>query len=1072
MNDKKIQTPSQFYRRRRPEYFSDSKIVAKAILPREQLDYEISQISTTQKQDSFENLCRKLAEKLITPNLIPQVGPTGGGDGKTDAETYPVSNFISERWFVSDNKWNENENWAFAMSAKKDWKTKVKSDVKGIIDTNRGYTRIYFFSNQKISSKNKKETQAQIKKDFGIELVILDAEWILEKVYSNNLLNDVIEALNLSRIYIEEKIVGANDSERITKLSDLENKINSIDRTFEVDYQLVEDCLESAITSRMLELPKTEVIGKFNRAKRFANKLNNLQLKVRVHYQLAWTFINWYDDYRGFFTEYLELKKMVSVEPNLNNLELYLNLYNILRTVSTIEDAQNLIVIDFIKEEKDFVSLLTKCSNDKNKLSTALLSKFYLSFIIIANNFQNEGVASDELIKLKEYFETSKQHLDIPFEQLKEIIEIFGKLLPSNKEFDNLIDVIAEIESVRVSELSSGEIYLNRGITKLQNNYDRDSLIYFGKAARKLAKEETQTSFYYCLMLLSDAYSKLDLYWASYNALVCAANIYVNNFYTAGKLNPRFLKSIKAILRNESFIGRVPIILCWYELFDVLKQYLQDDNQDDDNELPTEHLIDACLAIRLLNAPFEKFRRFTYLPDILHNNNLWLSGDAVLYLLGNEDLIELDEIKTSLKKEKFPEYYSNFANQPFVEQIIYETNLLDNEEISVETHVLGIKLIAKLNRNTELLILSETILAYLESFLATAFDGVFPLSEKITLNISYGSIDNFFGFTSDTKGVFNLFINESHAYKGKDIAELMDEILPQIIGNNYGFKDYKQFFENLYKNDEVSERLSIILEHRNFLTNILTAKPKFFLKDWKSDSIKNYEVNRKSSPILIKEISEKNTEEKPDWSKITHKNLRAETIIDSPLWDKAKWQGFGFAVFPKLPFVIFLGFENGEAGRKIFEGWINEYGRVDHNEVISLTIVKGINKENPNWYKILVSKKIDKEKMKDGNLVSISSRFHKMEPQENTNLTNLIASYQHYKKYVLIPAEIDQDIKVQPYPELGILKTELKIIDAWTIGIHDFERVVITEDDNPIIPDDIPNAPIIEVLKEKLNKRR
>ncbi len=1071
MNDKKITTPSQFYRQRRPEYFSDSKIVAKAILPREQLDYEISKISTNLKHDSFVNLCRKLAEKLISPNLIPQVGPTGGGDGKTDIETYPVSDFISDRWFISDNKWNEDEKWAFAISSKEDWKGKLNSDVKSIVNTQRGFTKIYFFSNQKIKDRDRKEKQEQIKREYATELVILDEEWILEKVYSNNLLNDVIETLNLSRVYVEEKVFGANDSERISKLSDLEERINSTNRTFEVDFQLIEDCLESAITSRMLELPKTDVIGKFERAKRFANKLDNSQLKIRVHYQSAWTLIHWYDDYSGFVSEYLELKKLVSDGPNLNNIELYLNLYNILRTVSTIEEAHNQIAIDFIGEENDFISLLTKCSTNKDKLSTALLSKFYLSFIIISNNFKNEAVASEELIKLKEYFETSKQHLDIPFEQLKEIIEIYGQLLPNNKEFDNLIDVIAEIEAVRVSESSSGEIYLNRGITKLENNYNRESLIYFGKAARKLAKEETQAKFYYCLMLLSDAYSKLDLYWASYNALVSAVNIHANNFYTTGKLNPRFLKSIKAILQNESFIGRVPIVLCWYELFDVLKKYLQDDIKYDEKELPTESKIDACLAIRLLNAPFEKFHTFTYLPDILNNNNLWLSSDAVQYLLGNVELIELDEAKTSLKKEKFPEYYNNFANQPFVEQIIYDTNLLDNDEISIETNVLGIKLIVKFARNKELLILSETILAYLESFLATAFDVVFPLSEKITLHISYESIDSFFIYTYDNKNVFNLSINETYPYKGQDIAHLMDEILPQIIGNNYVFKDYKDFFTNLYRNDEVHERLSLIIEHRNFLTNILTAKPKFFLEDWKSDSIKKYELKRASSPISIEAIPETNIEQKPDWNRITHRNLKAETVIDSHLWDTAKWKGFGFVVYPTIPFAIFLGFENGEAAKKIFEGWIKEFGRVDEGEIISLTIVKGINQENPNWYKILISKKVDKNKMKDGNLVSLASRFHKMEPKENTNLTNLMAGYQHYKKYVLIPAEIDKDLKVKPYPDLGILKTELKFINAWTIGINDFERVVISENDNPIIPNDIPNAPIIEVLKEKRSKK-
>jgi len=95
--------PSEFYRLRRPEYFSDTETIHTVELPREQLALELSQITTNQKQDEFETLCRRLSEKLITPNLIPQVGPTGGGDGKTDSETYPVSSDISDRWFVPEN---------------------------------------------------------------------------------------------------------------------------------------------------------------------------------------------------------------------------------------------------------------------------------------------------------------------------------------------------------------------------------------------------------------------------------------------------------------------------------------------------------------------------------------------------------------------------------------------------------------------------------------------------------------------------------------------------------------------------------------------------------------------------------------------------------------------------------------------------------------------------------------------------------------------------------------------------------------------------------------------------------
>src|SRR5690606_21682155 len=220
---------------------------------------------------------------------------------------------------------------------------------------------------------------------------------------------------------------------------------------------------------------------------------------------------------------------------------------------------------------------------------------------------------------------------------------------------------IAEIEAVRISDLTSGQTYLNRGVAKLENNLNKESLIYFGKASRKLAKEETQTEFYYCLMLLSEAYSKLDLYWASYNALVSATNIFANNWFTTGHLNYKFLRSVEYILKNEVIIGRIPVLLCWYELYLVLQRYFQQEaNENKLESIPTEHLTDACLSIRLLNLNFDEFDNLKYLPNIFKTNELWLSEDASLYLLGNEDLIELDEAKTSLRKENFQEYYNKF----------------------------------------------------------------------------------------------------------------------------------------------------------------------------------------------------------------------------------------------------------------------------------------------------------------------------------------------------------------------------------------------------------------------------
>ncbi len=145
---KEILTPAEFYRMKRPECFSDTKTIREIKLTREVLSLELENITMNQKVDEFELLCRRLAEQFISPNLIPQVGPIGGGDGKTDSETYPVSKTISDRWFIPENGWDKDEKWAFAISAKNTWKSKANDDIKKIIGTKRKYTKIFFMTNQ------------------------------------------------------------------------------------------------------------------------------------------------------------------------------------------------------------------------------------------------------------------------------------------------------------------------------------------------------------------------------------------------------------------------------------------------------------------------------------------------------------------------------------------------------------------------------------------------------------------------------------------------------------------------------------------------------------------------------------------------------------------------------------------------------------------------------------------------------------------------------------------------------------------------------------------------------------
>jgi hypothetical protein len=68
-----------------PELFSDSRLVEQPRLTREVFEYHLETLTSRKQEIEFEAFCRRLAEKELCPNLLPQTGPTGGGDSKVDS---------------------------------------------------------------------------------------------------------------------------------------------------------------------------------------------------------------------------------------------------------------------------------------------------------------------------------------------------------------------------------------------------------------------------------------------------------------------------------------------------------------------------------------------------------------------------------------------------------------------------------------------------------------------------------------------------------------------------------------------------------------------------------------------------------------------------------------------------------------------------------------------------------------------------------------------------------------------------------------------------------------------------
>ncbi|MCR6637526.1 MAG: hypothetical protein NVV82_00600 [Sporocytophaga sp.] len=403
--------------------------------------------------------------------------------------------------------------------------------------------------------------------------------------------------------------------------------------------------------------------------------------------------------------------------------------------------------------------------------------------------------------------------------------------------------------------------------------------------------------------------------------------------------------------------------------------------------------------------------------------------------------------------------------------MLQETNFLSKDIIELSSKILGCNFIISFKKEKELLFAAETFLAFFESFLATSNTTIFPSSESIKIQfiknekisqIKYYKIEESFEYIFEFNRVD--FLNDSKEICWKNMLAFLSEILTK----NFVVENIEEFIENLFKKEEFQERSSIILEHRNFMLNVLGVKAKVFYSDWLSGkSFNNYVMKRKDFIVPPNSKSQNKSDSMSDDilnpEKVGHDKRNVFSIIDNELWDSARWKGFGY--FTHLSVLgIFLLFDDETSCKKIFDGWIKRMGREDKNEEIKVTIVKGINFKNPYGYRVQVTSNLDIKSPKSGELFTLSSRFHEMAPNSSENLDMLISRYNNFKCYQFCPA-ILLDGKMIPLMDKSITKKQLFVKSAWEIDENDLERVLIMEGDCPVIPENVIDPPLLKWFK-------
>lgn len=1094
--------PSDFMRARRPYLFSDTQVVGESLLDRSFLDYQLETLTNRSQEKDFEHFCRKLAEKELCPNLLPQTGPTGGGDSKVDSETYPVSDAVSLRWYEGVGREAASERWAFAISAKQQWRSKVRSDVQGIVETQRGYTLIYFISSRYIKDKDRANIEDELRKKYNVNVRVLDRTWILDKVFQNKREHLASETLKINIPLAQAVKKGSLDTAREAELNELETQIQDPTRYKGVEYQLIEDCLEAAIVSRELELPRVEVEGRFARAERIAEQYGTYQQQLHCAYAKAWTSFWWHDDFHTFNRIYDDVERLAIGSSQVTDIELLANLWQVLW--ATVQRSQ--LDASSAKLEvrtKTLRAELQRLQAEQDRPSTALQARSIELLMDLSESRHEPAELKRVLEEFREVFTEGEGLVNFPIARLIEILMEIGKYLPDDPGFDKIFESVLLLSQKREGRATSGRMLLTRGKQKLFSGNRYEAIRLLGRAQYNLAMRECRGELIATLALCASAYESVGLLWAARSNMLLAASQAFNEYWEDGTITIQAFACLQRLIWLELQLGQIPITLAWIETATLIAQALGFDKEAQEKFIKERETQDLVLGMLLLKTTFKDLQCLEFLPAVLENLGLHHSFIASLYALGYEDILRSEGwIPQEENEANVREFFNDWIAQPASQDVPDIPEFLVKDKVELCSRVLGCHVVAEVPNNTRSLLIAESILATFEAFLATSLDSqLFPHQPNIRFKIiSSNAVPDVIDFQIKEEGgeTLETLIEVKHSVNESYIAELnseslgkkLTELIIRVIFKIAFVSNPEQYFEGLLRDELAFSRGLDFTNVAIAVWNILGKGPKLRLMDWKlSDSDKHFPPQRtnawnnetvqntpeeRATTVLPNPGQGEPPPELKSVEHLKHRERRIFSLLNVHLWNNAGWNATGFAVIPNVyaPPLLTLLFKNGEAGRKIFEQWRNEIGSEDTQERLRVSIITEIDRDNPMAYRVLIGANPDWSETADqkGSQLILMSRINTMNPTDSKNLDRFLAAFNRMGFYLFTPGYVSEDgSSAEFFTELGILKSQLWVRPAWQIGEHDLDVCGLQPNDKVIIPKDVKDPPVVRAL-ERLRK--
>ncbi|MGC4033485.1 MAG: hypothetical protein QM754_17490 [Tepidisphaeraceae bacterium] len=1087
--------PGAWLRNRRPEEFSDSETDTQPVLDRATLEYQLDTLGNRSQESDFEQFAHALASAEICPNLLPQTGPTGGGDSKVDAETYPVAPDLTLNWFLGEPEKASSERWAFAFSTKEDWATKVRQDVAKIAAVKRDYKRAYYISSRFIRDKRRAEVEDELTKEYGIDVRILDRNWIVERVYVGHHEVMAAEKLGLSVPKLATRRLGPLDHNREQALAEAEIEANDLKQKLSDPYsarRLVAALLEIAILTRALEHPPEQIEGRFAAARRAAKKYGTTQQTVEAAYEWARTAFWWLEDAEMFEEAFNDVEELIGDANDVYLLDIRCTLL-LLKSVAGLENttaaADNAERRRRLAEQFD---LLSTADDAPNAVAVARMRATCLRLF----NASPERTA-ELLRELSVIADASHGLIGFPLAELVHVVSEHGRYGIGIAGYDDVLEHVTQLLADQKGNVLAAKALVHRSSELIVANRPYRAIVTVGKALMRLVSHQGRDTLTHALFLLGTAYENVGLLWAARAAFIHATAVSLEHFYETNEATENQVTCFMSVRQIEVRLGRMAHALAWHACARHFMSVV-DGKIESKDRLDDEVRFNALFTALLLRTPCADLGRLSGLVGSLDRLGLPASEAAALLILGYEDDAQkaLQEMGIS---ESASAFFSAVIQQPAMPHLA-AAPLWHDSPIRVFTSVvLGCEVRITTDGDASVHNVGEMFVTMLEAFLATGMTGdrpIIALLPCISVNITgvganeLGSGRLVESESAPASELHNLNVRVACHDPASLAPEQRDRIQQQTIECvirvvAFAFAlgdDLEQLFER-FKQERIHDRTLGITSTaaclRRAIGNMpLTIDgwfdPSSFVVPLRKDPWKPNTSNAGSSAPTDAGPARNQENKRRQWEDLGHTDIRAASLIHREQWRAAGFWGYIYFTSPDPgdPPIISPCFANREKGRGVISDIRDQLMTKDPEHDFKLAIIRGISSAEPMNYRIMIGS-FPRRSLTDmsAKMFTTMTLGKDLTPTDHTNLNRFSEGYAKHGCARLFPVsgiQANAPQGLECHYDLDIMLKDIEITDAWKVDERSFAACGIMPGDKPYIP---PNhetdAPVLAVLRNR-----